>query len=149
MYFRGKYGFLSNFHEVAIPFEYNGHSFTMPTSENAFQAMKVHASLASEEENLNWLKRVSKADAAGSKALGRQLEIDLDLWHSISQDKMEEVLLVKFAPGSELAQKLVATGDEELVEDNDHKDTLWGRYNGEGMNLLGKILMQVRDTLTL
>lgn len=41
-------------------------------------------------------------------------------------------------------KKLIKTGDAELIEGNWWGDKYWGMCNGEGMNKLGKILMQVR-----
>ena len=53
----------------------------------------------------------------------------------------------KFKPGSELAGKLLNTGDAELVEGNHWGDRYWGVCDGEGQNKLGKLLMQVRGEL--
>ncbi len=56
---------------------------------------------------------------------------------------MELVLRQKFShPG--LLALLLATGDMELVEDNDWDDTYWGVCNGVGENNLGKLLMKIR-----
>jgi predicted NAD-dependent protein-ADP-ribosyltransferase YbiA (DUF1768 family) len=60
---------------------------------------------------------------------------------------MRELLRSKFAPGSELADKLLATGDAELVEGNDWEDTFWGKYQGAGENHMGKLLMELRASL--
>ena len=49
----------------------------------------------------------------------------------------------------DLAEKLLATGDEELVEGNDWNDRIWGKVNGQGENRLGIILMKVREELRL
>ena len=56
---------------------------------------------------------------------------------------MEFVLRQKFAHPDLLAM-LLATGDMELVEDNDWDDTYWGVCNGLGQNHLGKLLMKIR-----
>ncbi len=48
---------------------------------------------------------------------------------------------------NDLAQRLLATGDAELVEGNNWGDRFWGICRGEGRNELGKILMKVRDEL--
>ena len=42
-------------------------------------------------------------------------------------------------------QKLINTGNAELVYGNIHRDTFWGIYGGKGENMLGKILMEIRD----
>ncbi len=47
----------------------------------------------------------------------------------------------------ELAQKLINTGDAELIEKNYWHDYFWGECNGKGENWLGKILMQIRKNI--
>ena len=46
---------------------------------------------------------------------------------------------------SHLYAMLKATGDAVLVEGNWWRDDFWGVYEGKGQNILGKILMIVRD----
>ena len=48
----------------------------------------------------------------------------------------------------ELREKLLATGDEELIEGNWWNDKFWGVCKGEGCNMLGLILMEVRDYIS-
>ena len=50
----------------------------------------------------------------------------------------------KFIPNDDLMEKLIATGNAELIEGNWWKDTYWGVCDGIGENKLGKILMQIR-----
>lgn len=47
----------------------------------------------------------------------------------------------------DLAQKLIATGNAYLEEGNQWGDKFWGTVNGNGENMLGKILMKERDIL--
>ena len=53
----------------------------------------------------------------------------------------------------ELREKLLATGNEELVEGNTWHDNIWGNCSCdcckkiEGQNKLGKLLMQVREEI--
>ena len=60
---------------------------------------------------------------------------------------MREVVWAKFSQNPELGKKLLATGDRYLEETNWWGDRLWGVYQGEGENLLGKILMETRARL--
>jgi predicted NAD-dependent protein-ADP-ribosyltransferase YbiA (DUF1768 family) len=53
----------------------------------------------------------------------------------------------KFKQNKDLSEKLIATGDMELVEHNWWKDKFWGKHFGEGENYLGRILMKVRKEL--
>ena len=63
---------------------------------------------------------------------------------------MEYVVECKFYQNPELLQKLIDTGDEELVEGNTWHDNFWGNCTCEkcrdipGENHLGKILMDIR-----
>lgn len=70
-------------------------------------------------------------------------------WNDISYDIMRQVVTAKFS-NDILAQKLLATGEEELVEGSKN-DRLWGAvWNGtawEGENRLGKILAATRQNI--
>jgi len=46
-----------------------------------------------------------------------------------------------------LKQKLLDTGDQELVEGNFWNDFTWGVCNGVGKNWLGKMLVELRKRL--
>ena len=65
---------------------------------------------------------------------------------------MLDILRAKFAV-PELKEKLIATGDAELVEGNRWHDNRRGkcscekRQNKEGQNWLGKILMEIRKEI--
>lgn len=59
---------------------------------------------------------------------------------------MREVLRCKFSDSS-LKELLLDTEYFELVNGNDEGDTFWGVCNGEGKNMLGVILMEVRSEL--
>ena len=71
-------------------------------------------------------------------------------WREISYGIMLEVVRAKFSL-PEMKEKLLTTGDAELVEGNNHHDNLWGacpRCTAKvGQNRLGKILMHVREEL--
>lgn len=132
--FRGEYAFLSNFYDA--PVEYNGLSFR--NSESAFQAQKT----------IDEIERVqfTSLDASNSKRLGRAVTLRED-WEKVKIQVMYEICYAKFTQNPRLAEKLVATGDEVLVEGNTWNDKFWGVCNGEGMNHLGKILMAIRTEL--
>jgi ribA/ribD-fused uncharacterized protein len=129
--FEGEYAFLSNFYEHPIS---NG-VITFPTNEHYFQAMKT----LEDDERL----AIARAATPGqAKRIGRSVKLRPD-WESIKLDVMETAVRIKFTD-PELAAKLIATGDEELIEGNWWNDTFWGVCNGVGENHLGKILMKVR-----
>lgn len=133
--FRAQYAFLSNFAPCFGT-----------TVEHLFQAAKT--------DNPKEVARVMAARTpAEAKRLGSGVTLRLD-WTQVREHVMLGLLRRKFAPGSELATQLLATGDEELVEGNTGHDQTWGccdcsRHKGTGRNLLGKLLMQVRQELRM
>jgi ribA/ribD-fused uncharacterized protein len=81
-----------------------------------------------------------------AKKLGNTIEIRPD-WDDIKLEIMYIGVYNKFKQNPKLRNRLLATDDGLLVENNKHKDSYWGVYNGIGENHLGKILMRVRDQL--
>ena len=47
----------------------------------------------------------------------------------------------------DLRERLLATGDAALVEENVWRDRYWGVHRGHGLNRLGVLLMQVREEI--
>jgi len=130
-----EYRFLSNFYPAPVNFE----GETYPTSENAYQAAKS----LDYDERRAFRGNVS---AALSKKMGRELELRPD-WEEVKRDIMKKIVFNKFKYHPSLKEKLLATGDAELIEGNYWGDTYWGVCNGVGENHLGKILMEVREIL--
>lgn len=57
---------------------------------------------------------------------------------------MKTMLHAKFAPGTRMLHRLLQTGNLELVHES-QTDFFWGQSrSGEGQNLLGRLLMQIR-----
>ena len=130
--FSGEHRFLSNF--WYHPIRMGGKLY--PTNEHAFQAAKTLSPLQRE--------MIQLAESPGmAKLLGRTVNLRDD-WEEIKLDVMYQINLHKFANGT-LRDKLVATGDAELIEGNHWGDKFWGVCDGEGQNHLGKILMAVRE----
>lgn len=133
-YFNGQYGFLSNFYSAEVYLD----GVKYATVEHAYQAAK---SLDPEER-----KQVQLATTpAIAKKLGKFVT-KRDDWDEVKVSIMHSLVKQKFLH-SELYDKLMATGDEELIEGNWWGDVFWGMYKGKGRNELGKILMQVRKDL--
>ena len=132
--FRGKYYFLSNFYER--PVFYDG--ITYQNNEAAFQAQKT---LDIEER-----KQFADLSPSVAKRKGRKVTLRND-WEEVKFDVMLEICRAKFTQNQDLAEKLLATGDEELIEGNTWGDRIWGMVDGTGKNWLGKILMQIREEL--
>ena len=128
--FRDEYFFLSNFY----PHELKFHGMTFLNSEAAFQAMKT--------QDIAEQLQFTLLTPQEAKRLGRRINLRPD-WEQVKDGVMEAVLRAKFSD-LELRNRLLATGDVELVEGNTHGDTYWGVCNGRGRNMLGKLLMKLR-----
>ena len=133
--FQGEYFFLSNF--FYSPFEFDGEIYS--TVEHAFQAAKTFDTEQRQSIRL-------AASPAQAKQLGRAVQLRPD-WEQVKFDIMLALLRLKFSQ-ADLRQKLLDTGDSELIEGNTWGDKVWGcvLYKGQwvGQNHLGKLLMQVR-----
>jgi N-glycosidase YbiA len=133
--FMGPYWFLSNFAESPVEFE----GQVYPSVEHAFAAAKTLD--PAQRELIRLAPRSGDA-----KRLGRQSALRAG-WDDIRVDVMRTLLARKFAPGSELARCLLATGDAQLIEGNTWGDRFWGKVRGQGRNQLGELLMERRAQL--
>lgn len=144
--FRDDFFFLSNFYEAPVEVVFEGEKFVFLTGEHVFQGMKVVASL-DPSHNVEKLRLLEKASTPGkAKYWGRSIRIDVPKWDSLALKCMRRSLELKFSQHFDLRDKLVGTGDIELIEFNDWNDTLWGvnQRTGVGKNQLGKLLMELR-----
>ena len=132
--FRGEYSFLSNFHKCRVEFE----GMVYPSVEHAFQAAKNP-----DPEYRSLIATVGSPVTA--KRMGKKTQLRPD-WEEVKDGIMYELLKSKFSDPV-LREKLLATGEAELIEGNNHWDRFWGVCRGEGLNKLGKLLMQVREEL--
>jgi ribA/ribD-fused uncharacterized protein len=129
--------FLSNYYAVEVYF----HGRPFPSSEHAYQACKAFGEAGLFEQ----IRQASHPDEA--KQLGRQADLPDD-WGTVRDRYMLEIVTAKFAQHPALADRLCAT-EGPIGELNWWGDTYWGADldSGEGKNMLGRILMGVRDTL--
>ena len=129
--------FLSNFYNAYL--DYEGVVFC--STEAAFQAAKT---LDIEER-----KKIARMSPSESKKAGRKVALRRD-WESVKDKVMYDVCVAKFTMNESLKERLLATGDEELVEGNEWHDNYWGNCTCDnckdipGRNQLGKTLMKVR-----
>lgn len=134
--FRGRYRFLSNFSYCDLVMN-NGMKFK--TAEHAYQSFKT--------KDPSEFQQIKEADTPGqAKRLGRHVNLK-DNWEDIRVSVMRDVIAAKFEEGSSLADYLLDTGDEELIEGNNWGDKFWGQVDGIGLNFLGKLLMERRVML--
>lgn len=133
--FRDDYFFLSNFFEA--PVTYDG--ITYRNNEAAFQAQKTLDPAAR--------ARFAEMDPTTAKHAGRRVSLRPD-WEDVKVSIMREIVRAKFTQHEDLRAALLATGDAPLEEGNTWGDRTWGTVNGKGRNLLGQILMDIREELS-
>ncbi len=93
------------------------------------------------------------------KELGRKVRnFNAETWMIMSYSIMVSVNMAKYSQNPELKKILLSTGDKTIVEASPY-DKIWGiglywntdeclnESNWQGMNLLGKALMEVRSKL--
>lgn len=81
-----------------------------------------------------------------AKKLGRSCPLRDD-WNEVRLDVMRDALRMKFTQHSELRDLLLSTHNKPLVE-HTHNDHVWADGgDGSGQNLLGQLLMEVREEL--
>jgi hypothetical protein len=132
--FIGSHSWLSNFYPHPVEFE----GMEYPTVEHAYQAAKT----------LDEAQRAKVRQAATpgkAKALGKRVTLRHG-WNDMRLAVMRAILEVKFANPT-LRAKLIATGQDELIEGNTWNDRFWGVCRGAGQNHLGKLLMAIREEM--
>lgn len=131
------YGCFSNFHRS--PIDVGG--VTYATTEHYFQAMKFTD--ADHRERVRNCKTPS-----GAAKLGRTPhESYRPDWDQVKDDVMYTAVWAKFAQHPDLAEILLSTGDEVIVEHTSN-DSYWADGgDGSGRNQLGLTLMKVRERM--
>ena len=138
--FDGEFGFLSNFAEADITVGKRVYK----TIEHAFQALKT--------VNENDREKIHQSPTPGkAKRLGRKVTMRPN-WDNLKTGFMLKLLKQKFSE-PKFRELLINTGDVPLIEANHWHDNYWGDCrcskceNKNGQNVLGHLLMQVRDLL--
>lgn len=141
--FSGEYEFLSNFYPN-----------DKRSLEHKYQALKTFV----QPERAKILAALTPR---GAKRLGKKATLRPD-WEEKKVLLMFLLVSFKFAADPDLEAKLIATLPETLVEGNDWHDNFWGDCHCQekpgrfgqrpacrepGKNMLGKILMKVRENL--
>lgn len=158
--------FLSNFQPV--PVEMDG--ITYPTVEHAYQRAKFDidalATLSQErrEEVLALLSErgfprtveqlptifsdpeIKPGTIKRVADLLRTYDLVGENWDDKRVDSMIDLLMQKYQH-PDLARQLQATGEKVLIEGNTWDDTFWGVTDNKGRNMLGRIVMNIREKL--
>ena len=146
-------GVFSNFTSTPM-MQYKGHSFQ--TTEQAF--MWAKAQLFGDKDSARLI--LAEKNPAKAKELGRGVKgFNPTHWDINKEFLMYEVNLAKYSQFDDYKSVLLSTGDKELVEANGRPDLVWswGLYVSHkdilneskwpGQNLLGKVLMKIREEL--
>jgi N-glycosidase YbiA len=125
----GEYGEFSNF--APYPIALDGERW--PTTEH-YEAYR---------------QKVRKANSPMLAArLGRDRKQKLRRdWESVKVAVMRKAVRAKFTQHQELRELLLTTGDAKLVEHTENDDYWGDGGDGSGKNMLGRILMEVREAL--
>lgn len=133
----GEYGCFSNFsrHHIFLKEK------MWKTSEHYFQAQKFAGTEFEEKVRL-----ASTPMKAAKLGRNRQFPFRKD-WETVKDDVIREALRAKFTQHRDLRKILLETDDAVLVE-HTANDSYWGNGgDGSGKNMLGILLMEVREEL--
>lgn len=134
---KGEYGCFSNF----APYPITLKEKVWPTSEHYFQAQKF-----AETEHEEAIRLAKSPLVAARMGRSRQRPLRGD-WDEVKDAVMLAALRAKFTQHADLRETLLATGDVLIVEHR-ARDTYWGDGpDGSGPNMLGLLLMRVREEL--
>lgn len=135
------YGAFSNLFRREVFFE--GRVF--PTAEHAYQAGK-----ARKEEVREWILSAPSPSLVAMAAHGLYIWDIAPNWSKTKFDRMKRILRAKFSQHDDLKELLISTGSARLVEvgrTDNAVNRLWGEVNGKGKNMLGVLLMEIREEI--
>ena len=132
-----EYGCFSNF--ASFPIRLGGKVW--PTSEHYFQAQKFED--AGHQEAIRKAKSPMIAARMGRD---RKTKLRRD-WESAKVSVMTDAVRAKFTQHDDLRAVLLGTGDAKLVEHTENDDYWGDGGDGSGRNMLGQVLMRVREEL--
>jgi len=137
-YYEQWFDIFNNFAAYAVEID----GVVYPTAEHAYQAAKC--------TDLNGKKEIAAArspmECKEISNIKYKYAKDPD-WESKKLDVMESVYRAKLAQHPALAEALIKSGNEEIVEDSP-VDYFWGcGADGNGENHLGKLWMKLRAEL--
>ncbi|WP_420345174.1 NADAR family protein [Pelagibius sp.] len=128
------FGAFSNFASYGVEMD----GLWWPTVEHYFQAQKF--------EDPAYRERIRGCHSPKQAAeLGRSRKLPLRTdWDAVKDGVMRAAVLKKFQTHEALAEMLLSTGEDVIVE-NAPGDYYWGcGKDGSGLNRLGEILMETR-----
>ena len=139
--FKNEYRWLSNFYPSSITIG----GTTYPTVEHYYQANKACT--------INDFNTVKNCPTPGqAKRAGSRIKLRED-WDMVKDFIMRRGLEAKFQ-NPDLRRRLIATERCLIIEGNYWHDNYWGscycpKCGGRGKNILGRLLMLVRASLSM
>lgn len=132
-----EFGAFSNFAPYPIVLD----GVLWPTTEHYFQAQKF------DDKAYRAKIRLANSPMIAAR-LGRDRKQKLRRdWEAVKVGIMREAVMAKFTQHEDLRTLLLSTGDAKLVEHTDNDDYWGDGGDGSGKNMLGRILMDVRELL--
>jgi ribA/ribD-fused uncharacterized protein len=137
------YKWLASFN-IAIPFNYKGVNYI--SVEHALNAQKNMDADYQDLFNMDAEKYIGNEPAlakkmGNTKKIGKQLVAD---WDTNQVSIMRDITRIYLKTNPEIKEKLINTGDKQLVYTGPSVDSFWGLNKGKGANNHGKILMELR-----
>lgn len=131
------FGQFSNF--APFPIKLDGEVW--PTSEHYFQAQKFEDKAYRQK-----IRETRSPMQAARMGRDRKQKLRQD-WEAVKDGIMRKAVRAKFTQHEQLRLLLLSTGEAKIVE-HTQNDDYWGDGgDGSGKNMLGRILMQVREEL--
>jgi len=132
-----EYGEFSNFAHYSVWLNKR----RWPTTEHYFQAQKFDS-----HEYQEMIRYAKTPSLAANLGRSRKQKLRRN-WESIKVNVMREAVRAKFTQHDDLRELLLSTGEAKLVE-HTANDAYWGDGgDGSGKNMLGKVLMEIREEL--
>jgi len=111
------------------------------TSEHYYQSQKF------DDKDLK-LAILNTATPKEAARLGRSHKDKLKSnWENQRYEVMKEIIREKVKQHEDIKEKLLSTGESKIIEVN-NRESYWGiGADGNGLNMLGKIFMEIRQEL--
>ena len=153
LFFFGQENYLSNWYPVEFNLYFKDKGYKFYNVEQAMMAGK--AMLFKDIESFN--KILKTPNPRSVKRLGRKVKnFDPSVWDKYKKYIVKAAVYSKFKTNHKLRYELFSTGNKYLAEDSPY-DKVWAigtkskkhkeNKTWPGQNLLGIILMEVRETL--
>lgn len=133
MLFKDKYFFLSTFYPAP---------FTLSIGDKECKFMNVEAAYQA-QKNPQIADKFSQIKGLEAKRMNNDLIITVPNWDKYKLYAMGNALHAKFTNKILFAQ--LRAIKEDIINDNYWGDKYWGVSKGEGKNILGKMLMNIRN----